>query len=439
MTRVGVVGAGITGLALTHHLVERGADPVVFEARDEPGGAVRSRRIDGHVVEYGPQRVRLTPSLEGLAEAVGADDALHTAESGLPLYVYADGRLRRVPKSPHEAVTTDLLTWRAKARILLEPLTENDWDGETVGEYLTRKFGREVSERYFGLLYTSIYGSDPDEMLMRYSLGSMLETHGLDDGSILLSVAKRALQGRDTPPVTSFEGGLQTLPEAIYRTYADRVHLDAPVEAIRAAGDGYEVTADGATTTVDQVVVTASAPVAADVLADVAPTTAAALEELNYNPMSEVFLRSDADADGLGYQVAYDADLQTRGVTWNHGMFADGLPAREGLYTVYLGSDPVEWSDDRLAAVAVSEFEQVMDADAEVLGVHRLRRGMPAYDRSWEATERIDPPEGITFATNYTARAGIPGRLREAKRVAERLADGETSDDGRGAAEKQPA
>ncbi|MEF8773433.1 MAG: protoporphyrinogen oxidase [Halobacteriales archaeon] len=439
MTRVGVIGAGITGLALTHHLVEHGADPVVFEARDEPGGAVRSRRIDGHVVEYGPQRVRLTPSLRAISEAVGADDALHTAESGLPLYVYADGRLRRVPKSPREAVTTDLLTWRAKARILLEPFTDDGWNGETVGEYLTRKFGREVSERYFGLLYASIYGSDPDEMPMRYSLGSMLTTHGLDDGSILFSVAKRALQGRGTPPVTTVEGGLQTLPKAIYRAHADRVHLDTPVEAIRAAGDGYEMTADGETTTVDRVVVTAPAAVAAEVLADVAPTTAAALDELHYNPMSEVFLRSDADADGLGYQVARDADLETRGVTWNHGMFADGLPARKGVYTVYLGSDPVKWSDDRLGSVATSEFERVMDADAEVLGVHRLRRGMPAYDRSWEATERIDPPEGITFATNYTARAGIPGRLREAKQVAERLAGDQTSRGEHGTAEKRPA
>ena len=52
---VGIVGAGITGLALTQDLRERGVDTVAFEATAEPGGVIRSTTVDGRVVEHGPQ------------------------------------------------------------------------------------------------------------------------------------------------------------------------------------------------------------------------------------------------------------------------------------------------------------------------------------------------------------------------------------------------
>jgi len=45
--RVGIVGAGITGLALRHFLAEWGVKAVVLEADDEPGIVVRSIRCDG--------------------------------------------------------------------------------------------------------------------------------------------------------------------------------------------------------------------------------------------------------------------------------------------------------------------------------------------------------------------------------------------------------
>jgi len=97
------------------------------------------------------------------------------------------------------------------------------------------------------------------------------------------------------------------------------------------------------------------------------------------------------------------------------------------VYTAYLGGgdepEVVAWDDDRLASVATREFEAVTGAEARALAVHRWERGMPAYDRSWAALDRLSTPVGVHLCTNYTARAGIPGRIREAKKIAGRLAD----------------
>ena len=44
---VGIVGAGITGLALSQFCRERGVDAVAFDAAATPGGVIRSTRVDG--------------------------------------------------------------------------------------------------------------------------------------------------------------------------------------------------------------------------------------------------------------------------------------------------------------------------------------------------------------------------------------------------------
>jgi oxygen-dependent protoporphyrinogen oxidase len=153
-----------------------------------------------------------------------------------------------------------------------------------------------------------------------------------------------------------------------------------------------------------------------------AADSAAALRGVNYNPQAVVHLHSEADLTGAGYQIQYDEDFRTLGVTWNASLLD-----REGVSTCYLGGsrnpELVERSDERLEQVAVAEFEEITGASAQPLSVHRLRRGMPAYDRTWSALDRVSTPEGIRLCTNYTARAGIPGRIREAERVAGELAE----------------
>jgi protoporphyrinogen oxidase (EC 1.3.3.4) len=100
--RVGVVGAGISGLTVVDALADRGVDVVGVESRNEPGGIVRSRRMDGRVVELGPQRLRLIPSIESLVERLGLGEQLQIGDDDQPLYIYHDNALRVAPLSVRE-------------------------------------------------------------------------------------------------------------------------------------------------------------------------------------------------------------------------------------------------------------------------------------------------------------------------------------------------
>lgn len=417
---VGIVGAGISGLALTHFLQERGIDTITFERDDQPGGIIQSRTIDGHVLELGPQRLRLTKPIEDLVEEFALEDELFEGNTDQPLFVYYDGKFRVAPLSISEAITTDLLSWPGKARILAEPLTGGPQPGETVEGFLTRKFGAEAAQRYFGPLYTGLYGSDPDEMLVEYSLGKALERHGIE-GSILLTVAKYAFRGRDPPPIVSFEDGMQRLPEAMTERYADSVHLSTPVEAVEEAGDGYEIVTAEDSYEVDAVAMTTDAPTAADIVEPTDEELAGVLRRFNYNPLAMAHLHSEYGRTGHGCQILPDEGYTTLGMTWNASMLD-----RDGVYTSYMGSrrnpDLVEQSDEEIGEIAVEEFEDITGAKAEVLNIHRWEPGMPAYDRSWAAMEDMHPPEGMEFVTNYTERAGIIGRVGDARETAAKIA-----------------
>ncbi|MHB9285512.1 protoporphyrinogen oxidase [Halobacteriales archaeon Cl-PHB] len=415
--QVVVVGAGITGLAATHYLRERDVDVVCLEASDEPGGVIRSEAKAGLVLERGPQRMRRTPAVDGLIDTLDLESAAIEANEELPLYVYADGRLGEVPFGGKELLGTDLLSWPGKLRLVAEPLTKAGRPDESIAAVFSRKFGQEAYERMFGPLYGGIYGSDPAEMPARHALASLLEREE-ETGSLLKAFQQRVGGGRKFPPL-SFEDGLQQLPKAMAAHHDDSVHLSTPVTGIAADGAGYVVETADEAFEADHVVVTTPADVTADLLENVADGIDG-LRDLTYNRLAMVSLQADLKTEGFGYQVGYGEDLHTLGASWNASMFD-----RDGLYTVFLGGmhepDLVDDEDERLGDIAASEFEVVTGASAEVLDVHRLDRGFPAWDYSWDALDDLEVPEGIDLATNYTARMGVPSRIKEGREVAEAI------------------
>lgn len=416
--RIGVVGAGITGLSLTYALAQQGVDSVGFEANDEPGGVIRSRRVDGRLLEFGPQRIRLTPPLADLVADLDLDDEVVRADPSLPLYVFADDRLRRVPFGVREFLATDLLTTREKVRLLAEPLTSTGSSDEMAADYLARKFGTGAYEKMIGPLFGGIFGSDPSRMPVRYSLSGLLAAEERW-GSLLVAGLSR-IRNRDRPPAASFGNGLQRLPQALYEATADRFSLETPVTGITESDGRYRIHTPTETTAVDHVVVTAQASVAADLLAEVAEG-AAGLGDLNYNPLAMVHLEADLEMDAMGYQICRDAGLDTLGVTWNASLFD-----RDSTYTAFLGGmwNPrlLEESDERLGEIAAREFETVTGAEAEPVAVTRHVAGFPAHDESWTALDALSLPPGVHLPTNYTGRLGIGGRVRQARQLAATLA-----------------
>jgi protoporphyrinogen/coproporphyrinogen III oxidase len=424
---IGIVGGGLTGLALAHDLGVRGIRHRLWEASPEPGGVMRTVRVEGRLLELGPQRVRRTPLLEGLAREVGLAEELITAPEDLPLHVYSRGRLRTAPLSLRDLAGTDLLTPLEKLRMGLEPLTGAARPGEDVASFLSRKFGGAAYRRFLGPLYGGLYASDPAEMEVELSLARALEELGVGR-SLLRAALSAGIRGRRPPPACTFRDGLQALPRALAAAAHTRVELERPVVEIRGRDGGFEVCTDDGSTLVEALVLTVPAPAAARLLRGAAAAAADALSGLRYNPLAVVHLVSPdavaAELRGYGYQVALDEPLETRGVTFNASLFGND-PHRRDVFTVYLGGmqhpELVGRPDEELARLAVREFQEVTGHASRAVHVHRVQ--VPAWDRSWRALERLQLPRGLVLEAAYTARPGIPGRLARARALAGRLAE----------------
>lgn len=412
-----IIGAGISGLAVAHHLAALDAEFVVLEASERAGGVIRSGRVEGHLLEWGPQRARLTEGFAELVDQLGLRDELITAPPGLPLYVYRKGRLRSVPFSAGAFLASDIIGWPAKLRLALEPFTSAPRDDEFVADLFTRKLGREAYENLVGPLYGGLYASDPQEMVVGLSLRHVLREFGLKR-SFLLPLLRRG--GRIAPPdACSFREGMQVLPNALAARHAARISFGSPVHSVTRDGAGYVVRTASGSFPAAHVVLTSPAGSTAAQLAEVAPDAAARFRQLRYNPLAVVHLHARTDLHGLGYQVSFAEPLITRGVTWNDSLFG-----REGVYTVYLGGakhpEIVEREDAAIADIAVREFRQATGWDARPLAIEREH--MPAWDASWRALQGLTLPPGLHLCANWESRPGIPGRLIQAKRLARALA-----------------
>lgn len=431
---IAIVGGGITGLTLADELRRRGADCLVLEADDRPGGVIHSARVDGRVLEWGPQRTRLTQAMGALIARLGLEEETITAPASLRLFVYRGGRLHPVPFSPGDFFRSDVVGWPAKLRLLVEPFTAGADPDESVADYFGRKVGREIYETLIAPLYGGLYASDPADMVVGLSLAHVLREFGVER-SLLLPLLRRGGTIRPPAPL-SFREGMQTLPDALARALGPALRLSAPVRRIEAGGAGWRLHLDDETLDAEHVVLTVPAPAAADLLEGPAPDAATALRRLHYNPLGVVHLDADTPLVGLGFQVAFTEMLALRGVTYNDALFG-----RRNVYTAYLGGarrpEVVELDDGALASLAVEEFHLCTGYDAAPLAV--AREWMPAWDASWRALRGFGLPDGLHVAANWKTRPGLPGRLVEARRMAEALASGRRAPTRESASENTPA
>jgi monoamine oxidase len=220
--RVVVVGAGFAGLAAAEALRDRGADVLVFEARDRVGGRVHSRRLDnGALVELGAEFV--LPGYDVLRETAG--------RLGLALYekgtLYGDREPRGGPP-----VTRDEL-------IAANETLRNPGAG-SIAEALERLVPSPGARA---------------AVASRLAISSAYELED-QDAAVL---AEGATRFGDFPS-HGIVGGNDRIALALAERHGDTVHTSTAVSRVAWSEDGVEVRAGGADVAADACVIAAPAP-----------------------------------------------------------------------------------------------------------------------------------------------------------------------------------
>ena len=195
---IAVIGGGMAGLGAAHALetmrreaLAAGGAPafdwVIYEREGYFGGKVRTERVDGFVVEGGPDSfiVEKPWPLE-LARKVGVYDRfLDSNEDVRKSYVFSRGRLHELPEGLIVMVPTrlapfalsSLISLRGKLRMGLDLLLPRGPAGrdESLGDFVRRRLGAEALAKVAEPIVAGIHAGDPEQMSVRATFPMFLD------------------------------------------------------------------------------------------------------------------------------------------------------------------------------------------------------------------------------------------------------------------------
>lgn len=392
--RVAVVGGGITGLAAAHRLTNAGAETVLLEASDRLGGKVQTHRIDGFVVEEGPDSfVSGKRHLMDLAAELGvADDVISSRPENAGSYVYSRGELHPLPEglllmAPSRlgpVLRSPLLSRRGRLRLLADLVKPRGVESgdESLASFVERRLGREVLERIAQPLVAGIHAAEPETMSLAASFPRFLEMER-SHRSLILAAKQAARQPSQPAGVSyfaSFAGGMGTIVSALADAIAPvDVRRRARATALAGGPGAYRLTlADGTEVAAGAVILAVPAREAAALLATIAPEAATSVGRIRQVSSAVVTLGFDAadlpQLDGYGFVVPAVEGRSVTGVTFLSQKW-DGRagPGRAAIRVFIGGADGqvlATASEDRLVATARAGLAELAGISAVPIFTH---------------------------------------------------------------------
>lgn len=445
--KVLVAGAGITGLAAAHALAKAGADVAIAERSRTLGGKVATERVDGLVIEHGPDSfLTLRPAALALCAELGLAEEVVPPLAPDTVFVWHAERLVPVPPGTGLGLPTRFLPFLSsplfspleKLRAAMEvAVPARPAAGDlAIGAFLRRRFGDAVVERLAGPLISAIYGAAVDELSLDALMPRLRDAESRH-GSLVRAglAAPRAARATAPAPLVTLRRGMGSLVERIVsRLGRAELMLAADLARIDRAGTRYVARfADGARVEVDGIVLATPAPVAARVLAGIAPAAAEALATITYRGTVAVTLAYEASQlprplEGHGFVVP-DGALPIAACTWSSAKWPDRAAGGTALLRVTIRSDALlAAGDDDLVEAARGAVARTIGARGAptVVRVTRWPGAMPRYTVGHlERVARIDaallPFPGLMVAGAAYRGSGVPDCIAQGQVAAERI------------------
>jgi protoporphyrinogen/coproporphyrinogen III oxidase len=455
--RVVVIGGGLSGLAAAHAVIReanregRAVRVVLLEASARLGGNVLTEHRDGFVIEAGPDSFVVTrPHALKLCEELGLGPRLiETKAENRRVYVARQGRLVPMPEGLVLGVPTrirpflrsPLLSMRGKLRALRETAktrVEADGGDISIGEFLERRFGKEMLDVILEPLLGGIYAGDAFRLSLRSTFPEWFSLGGR--GASLLRAARaerKAKQGRGAPasPFRSLVSGMGELVD----TLADRigkgtVRLGAKVQRVERAGGKFRVILPDGDHEADSVIVALPARAASAVLASCDEPLSRELAGIEYVSTATVCFAYKREQighrlDAAGFLVPKSEGRKITAGTFITSKWPGRAPEGYALVRAFVGGahDQAAASlpDDELARIVRGELEGLLAITGEPVfaQVFRYIDASPQplvghFDRVARIQTRLQNVPGLYVIGNAYEGVGIPDCVRLAEQAA---------------------
>lgn len=461
MTRIAIIGGGISGLSAAFSLEEHrragAVEYVLYEASPSLGGVLRTEHIHGCIVEGGPDSfITEKPWAADLCRALGIGDQLiGSNDSERVTYILVRGQLVPIPDGLMFMVPTKILptgfsplfSWSTKlrmAREFLNPPTAAQSD-ESVASLVERHYGAEMVDRLADPLLSGVYGGESAHLSVRAVLprfAEMERKHG-SLGRAMIAARKKMprVAKRPAPPLfTSLRNGMAQLVETIVpRLTPASLVTNARVQSIHRDDASWMVSTGVGNERFDGIILAVPTYIAAQLVSTVAPELAAELAAIEYSSSITVGLGYDRDVrqslpPGFGFLVPRSEGKRLLAATFVHNKFPHRAPPdRAVLRCSFAGSNAESvWdlSDDAIIAVVRNDLLQILGLRATPLfaRVYKWKSAMAQYGVGHlERLERIErlrqQLSQLGLAGNGYRGIGVPDCVRTGQMAATQMLD----------------
>ncbi|MGE5110014.1 MAG: protoporphyrinogen oxidase [Acidobacteriaceae bacterium] len=461
MKKIAIIGGGITGLAAAFYLEKeralgRDLEYRLFELSSRLGGSLYSERIDGCLVEAGPDSfLSEKPAAAVLCKELGIDrDLIGSNDHLRKTYIVVKNRLIEMPDGLMFMVPTKILptalsplfSWSTKIRMtqeLFHPPRPMQKD-ETVAEMVERHFGQEVVERLADPLLAGVYGGDSASLSARAVLPrfvEMEEKYGSLSRAMLAARKRMKEMAKNSPPrplFTSLKGGMQQLVDTVVsRLIPNWIQTGVRVQAVSRTEHGWAITTDKRSEQFDATILATPANIAGQLLADTNPQLGEDLFATQYSSSATCVL-GYAMADlvklppGFGFLVPRTENRRMRACTFVHNKFSYRVPSDKGLLRCFLGgfkdAAVLDLNDDEITRTILGELREIVGLTAAPLfiRIYRWRGAMAQYTpghlaRVARIEETVKKIPGLAIGGNAFRGIGVPDCIRMGKEAVSNL------------------
>ncbi len=451
VAKIGIIGAGISGLSTAFYLLQESLqqnleiDLTILERSDRLGGVIWSEKTEDCLIEGGPQNfVTFKPqTLELVTELGLGDEVIGSNDQLRQTFVLQDSRLQPLPQgmeflSPvriRPFWSSSLISTTGKLRAFLEPLISPSVGDMTVDSFLTRRLGRELTEKVAEPLVSAIYGGDIRELSTMSALPRVYQIEQ-KFGSLWKGMRKASRQ-RSTPSQPSFLSlgpGMSCLIDQLAERLSEiSIHRNVADIQVQRDSSCYRLKSAPFEDVFDSLIFSTPAASAADILDPVSSEAAQLIRQVPYFSTVIVYLaykRAEFShpLNGHGFVVPRKEATVMDACTWVSSKFEGRCPPDTVLLRCSIQDGRqkrVEISDQEAAQKVHQELQRVLGISCHPIltRVLHARKALPQFtlghaQRMEQLREILKGYPGLFLTGAYFGGVGIPDCIETARRTA---------------------
>lgn len=408
MAKIVIIGGGLSGLSLAYFLKENrpSYEILLLEKESILGGKARTAKNEGFLVELGVNGVLDNkPSTVGLAKRLGLE-ILMSNQNSKRRFVVKDSGLKRLPESPVDFLSSDLLSISGRLRVLMEPFIPKakGIGDESLESFAIRRLGTEAFKRLIDPMATGIFAGDPSRLSLMSCFPRIWELES-QYGSLIRAMirltmeAKRAKSGKKVEAgpggnLVSFNEGMSELVNALKEDLGpDIIKCSSEVtEIIKKGRFEWEVhLKNSEAIECSHVVLSCPAKETASLTRDSIPELSSLANSIDYPPIAIVAFGIrpnwvDRDINGFGFLSPGSENRSILGTLWDSSIFPNRAPAGWVLLRTLLGGarrrDIPYKSNQKLIDLTYQELKELMGLKKapDYIKIHRWRHAIPQYN-----------------------------------------------------------